>query len=316
MKLKYASIQISPTLAAIALLCLLGNQSDAQWIGSLKPNAVVAADGSGTHKTVQEAINAAPARSTQRFFIQIKPGTYKEKLTIPKNKGPITLYSDNANTAVLTYADYAGKADTGGKPLRVERSYSVSIDANDFAAENVTFENTHRISNRTGGKDDQAVALSVGGDRAVFRKCRFIGWQDTMYLRQNRQYFEDCYISGQVDYIFGEATAFFDRCELHCVAKGVAITAAATARVQQYGYVFLSCKITTEPLSNWITHLGRPLKPSASVTYLNTEMADVVAPEGWDNWGTLRMKRHPALPNTGTLGRGRIPKGAFLGQSN
>ncbi len=241
----------------------------------------VAADGSGDFKTVQEAINAAPTDKTKHFVIHIKPGTYKEKLTVPKGRGPITFLGDEARTTVLTYDDYAGRLDAAGKELGTGGSYSVKIDSDDFIAENITFENSHPMG---GGKGNQALALSFSGDRAVFRKCRFLGRQDTIYVERKRQYFEDCYITGQVDYIFGGATAWFERCELHCVAPGVSITAASTPQEQPYGYVFSSCKITAEPPADWKTHLGRPWRPYASVTYLNTEMADIIAPEGWDNW--------------------------------
>src|SRR6059058_4817348 len=106
-------IQISVLLTSLAAAT-----AHSQWISAgTKPNAVVAADGSGTHKTVQEAINAAPAKAKERFFIQIKPGTYKEKLVVPKDKGPISFYSGDAKTTILTYDDYAGKKDASDKPL-------------------------------------------------------------------------------------------------------------------------------------------------------------------------------------------------------
>src|SRR5438128_1104701 len=105
--------KVTRSLAVVLpLACLLAVTARAQWISAgAKPNAVVAADGSGTFKTVQEAIDAVPANGTERFFIQLKPGTYKEKLVIAKDKGPITLYGDDAKTTILTYDDYAGKAD-------------------------------------------------------------------------------------------------------------------------------------------------------------------------------------------------------------
>jgi pectinesterase len=234
-----------------------------------------------TAQELQEAINAAPSKGKERFYIQVKPGTYKEKLVFPKDKCPITIYGENAKTTILTYDDYAGKTDESGQKLGTGKSYSVKIESDDFAAENITFQNEHK---KEAGEGDQALALSVTGDRAVFRKCRFTGWQDTLYIERNRQYFEDCYISGQVDYIFGGATAFFERCELHCVAKGIAITAASTPQEQQYGYVFSHCKIMAEAPADWKTYLGRPWKPYASVTYLNTELPEIIAPAGWDNW--------------------------------
>ncbi|MCG9970003.1 pectinesterase family protein [Gramella sp. YB25] len=122
----------------------------------------------------------------------------------------------------------------------------------------------------------------MGGDKAVFNKCHFLGWQDTMYGGRSRQYFKDCYIEGSTDFIFGPSTAFFDSCELF-TKGGSAITAASTEEYVTYGYVFKNCNITgTGPN---ITTLGRPWRPYAAVAFINTEMSSSIKPEGWNNWG-------------------------------
>lgn len=102
--------------------------------------------------------------------------------------------------------------------------------ADDFTAENVTFENSF-------GQGSQAVAISVGGDRALFRNCHFTGWQDTLLLKSGRSYFENCQVAGAVDFIFGGGLAWFEKCELRCLAAGY-ITAASTSSSAPYGYVF------------------------------------------------------------------------------
>ena len=128
-------------------------------------------------------------------------------------------------------------------------------------AENITFENS-------AGPVGQALAIRVDGDRAVFRNCRFLGWQDTLFLNRGRQYFEDCYIQGHVDFIFGAATAFFERCHIHCLRNGY-IAAASTYDYYPYGFVFSNCKITGEP--DVKTYLGRPWRDFANTIYLDTE---------------------------------------------
>ena len=277
----------------------------AQWIGAdAKSNVVVAADGTGTYKTIQEAINAVPVKGKDRFFIEIKPGIYREKILVSKHKGPITLYGTDVRRTVLTYDDYADKNDVDGTPLRANRSYTVKVESDDFAAENLTFENTHRKTRVDG---DQALTLSLTGDREVFRKCRFTGWQDTVYANHGRQYFEDCYIAGQIDYIFGSAAAFFARCELHCLAPEIAITAASTERQKPYGYVFWHCKITAEPPANWRTHLGRPWSPYASVTFLYTEMVGIIAPKGWHSWYKADNQRTARFAEYKSTGPGGDP---------
>lgn len=240
-----------------------------------KPDAVVAADGSGQYKTVQAAIDAAPNKSTQRFVIRIKPGTYKEKIRVPREKGPITFLGENAETTILTFDDAAATV-RDGKAVGTAGSYSVQVQAKDFIAENITIENS------AGQKAGQAVALFMEGDRAIFRKCRILGWQDTLYAGSGRQYYEDCYIAGSTDFIFGGAPAWFERCVLHFRAGG-ALTAASTPAEQPYGYVFSNCTITGEPGVK--AGLGRTWRPAAAVAFLNTKMSEAVQPVAWSDWG-------------------------------
>ena len=121
----------------------------------------------------------------------------------------------------------------------------------------------------------------MDGDRAAFRNCRFLGWQDTILINRGRQYFENCYIAGHVDFIFGAATAWFENCQIHAL-KGGYLTAASTPVDVPFGYVFNKCSITGEPGVK--TLLGRPWRQFASVIYLNCEMSDVVQPKGWFDW--------------------------------
>lgn len=237
----------------------------------------VAADGSAQFKTVQEAINAVP--QTTRFdnpaIIHIKPGIYKELIYAQHEKRFVHLVGEDPEKTVLTYNLNANMIGVDGKPIGTFRTPSTFIDADDFTIENLTFENS-------AGPVGQALAIRVDGDRVTFRNCRFLGWQDTILLNRGRQYFENCYITGHVDFIFGAATAWFQNCHIHVLRDGY-ITAASTPPQQQFGFVFSHCKITAES-QNLKTYLGRPWRPYAGTIFLNTEMADVVRPEGWNNW--------------------------------
>ena len=173
-----------------------------------------------------------------------------------------------------------------GKPIGTFRTPSTTIDADDFTAENITFENS-------AGPVGQALAIRVDGDRAVFRNCRFLGWQDTILLNRGRQYFENCYIAGHVDFIFGAATAWFEKCHIHCLGDGY-ITAASTPVDQPFGFVFSNCKITGDKPETR-TYLGRPWRIYASTIFLNTEMSDVVRPEGWNDWKKPETQTDRAL---------------------
>ena len=170
---------------------------------------VVAQDGSGDFFTVQEAINAVPDfRKDVRTTILIRKGTYKEKLIIPESKINISLIGEDG--AILTYDGFANKKNVFGENMGTSGSSSCYIYAPDFYAENITFENSS-------GPVGQAVACFVSADRVYFKNCRFLGFQDTLYTysKQSRQYYEDCYIEGTVDFIFGWSTAVFNRCHIH-----------------------------------------------------------------------------------------------------
>jgi pectinesterase len=263
---------------------------------------IVAADGTGQYKTVQEAINAVPQTTSAAHpvIIRVKPGTYKELIYVQREKHFVRLVGDDAGRTVLTYDLNANLVGANGKPIGTFRTASTVIDADDFTAENVTFENS-------AGPVGQALALRVDGDRVAFRHCRFLGWQDTILLNRGRQYFEDCYITGHVDFIFGGATAFFDHCHVHCLRDGY-ITAASTPEREPYGFVFAHCRITGESPAVK-TYLGRPWRPFASVVYLDTEMSDVVRPAGWHNWDQPERERSARYAEYGSTGAGANARG-------
>ncbi len=238
-------------------------------------NLYVAADGSAPFKSVQAAIMAVPSGSRENpVVIHIAPGTYKELIYLQREKRFFRLVGENPTNTILSYDLYAGITNAEGHPIGTFKTPATTIDADDFTAENLTFENS-------AGPVGQALAIRVDGDRASFRHCRFLGWQDTILLNRGRQYFDDCYICGHVDFIFGAATAWFQNCEIHALRSGY-LTAASTPVDSPFGFVFSHCQITGEPGVK--TFLGRPWRLYASTIYLNCEMSDVVRPEGWNDW--------------------------------
>ena len=243
-----------------------------------KPDFVVAADGSGDFVTVQEAINAVPDMRSNRTVIYIKPGIYKEKLTLPANKTNVSFVADDAKTTILTYNDYAQTKNRFGENVGTSGSSSFFVYADGFSAENITFENS-------AGPVGQAVAVRIDGDKVSFRNCRFLGFQDTLYPHgdRSRQYYKNCYIEGTVDYIFGFSTCYFEDCELFCKKSGY-ITAASTPENTKYGFVFKNCKITGDA-PNGSFYLGRPWRPYAKVVFVECELPEIINPKGWHNWG-------------------------------
>ena len=280
--------------AAVASLLFAVNLVSAQ------TNFVVAADGSGNFKTVQEAINAVPqnTRFDNPAIIHVKPGIYRELIYVQHEKRFVHLVGDDPEKTILTYNLNANMIGLDGKPIGTFRTPSTFIDADDFTVENITFENS-------AGPVGQALAIRVEGDRVVFRNCRFLGWQDTMLINRGRQYFENCYITGHVDFIFGAATAWFEHCHIHILRDGY-ITAASTPPQQQFGFVFSHCQITSDgPTIK--TYLGRPWRPYASTIFLNTEMSEVIRPEGWNNWNQPEREKTVRYAEFGSTGAGAKP---------
>jgi len=260
---------------------------------------IVAADGSGQFRTVQAAVDAVAEHNTNPVVISIRPGVYKECIIVPRGKRFIRFVGQDPNKTVLTYDLNAGMLGDDGRPIGTFRTPSTTIVADDFSAENITFENS-------AGPVGQALALTVIGDRAVFRNCRFLGWQDTLLAQTGRQYFEKCYIAGHCDFIFGGSTAFFESCHIHCLRDGY-ITAAATPEHQPYGYVFSNCRITGES-ADVHTYLGRPWRDFAGVIFLNTEMSEVVRPAGWDNWRQPNREKTSRYAEYNSSGPGANPQ--------
>lgn len=239
---------------------------------------VVAPDGSGDFRTVQEAINAVPDFRKNETRIFIKKGTYKEKLVLAGSKTNVVFIGEDRDQTILTYDDFALKKNRFGEEIGTTGSTSFFVFGDGFRAENITFENSS-------GPVGQAVAVRVDGDMVAFINCRFLGFQDTLYPHgeKSRQYYKNCLIEGTVDFIFGWSTAVFDQCEIVCKDHGF-ITAPSTNEGTLFGFVFLDCKITGTA-SEASFYLGRPWRPFGKSAFLRCELGGMIKPEGWNNWG-------------------------------
>lgn len=253
--------------------------------GELK-TIVVAQDGSGDFRSVQAAFDAIPSGNSNPITIQIKSGVYKERLVLDSRKDFVSLKGENKNTTILTYDNHTGSILPNGDTVNTWTSASFFIYANNFKAENLTFENN------AGFTAGQAVAVFAHGDRLIFNNCIFKGFQDVLFCSGpgSKQYFNDCYIEGTTDFIFGPATAVFQNCHIHSKKKSH-VTAASTPRELKYGFVFFDCKLTGDSELTGVS-LGRPWTPYASVSYLRCEIGSHIGAEGWNNW------RNPANEST------------------
>jgi pectin methylesterase-like acyl-CoA thioesterase len=237
----------------------------------------------GAFTSIQSAINAVPAgTATNRTNIFIAPGEYTETSGSNGNlnigKPYVSLIGQGASPNVVVIQNSVGGL-TG--------STRVHSSASDFMAKNLTFKSTVGDNNGVG------VAMRNSADRSAFQNVHFVGFQDTLLAENGaRQYYRDCYITGDTDFIFGSATAVFESSVINSTSGGY-VTAANTSPQQAVGFVFLNSTLTAVgspgagPRS---VALGRPWQwpngTSASVAFINTKMGSHISTTGWDPWSS------------------------------
>lgn len=258
---------------------------------------VVATDNSGDYKTIQEAIDATPDFRKNRTTIFIKKGTYKEKLILPSSKTNVTFIGEDRDSTLVTYDDFASKNNIFGEEMGTTGSTSFYVFGDGFMAKNITFENSF-------GTGSQAVAVRVDGDKVTFKNCKFLGFQDTLYPhgKDSRQYYKDCYIEGSVDFIFGWSTAVFEECTIFCKEKGY-ITAPATNKGEEFGFVFINCNITGTAPHNSV-YLGRPWRAYGKSVFIKCHLDQVIKVDGWHNWGSKEKEKKAFFAEYNTTGEG------------
>ncbi|ESQ55858.1 hypothetical protein EUTSA_v10024582mg [Eutrema salsugineum] len=249
----------------------------------INANVVVAKDGSGKCKTIAQALAMVPMRNTRKFVIHIKQGVYKETVEVTKKMANVVFVGDGPTKTIIT-------GDIAFLPNRVGtyRTATVAVNGDYFMAKDIGFENT------AGAARHQAVALRVSADFAVFFNCHMNGYQDTLYVHTHRQFYRDCRISGTIDFVFGDAKAVFQNCEFvirrpmdnqQCI-----VTAQGRKdRRETTGIVIHNSRITGDATYLPVkaknrAFLGRPWKEYSRTIIMNTEIDDVIDPEGWLKW--------------------------------
>ncbi|MGD0442603.1 MAG: pectinesterase family protein [Edaphobacter sp.] len=281
------------------------------WAQSLKTLTVGATGADFT--TIQAAVNAAPDTGA---VIKIQPGVYREVVHVDKPKVQFRGDGNDWTKVVLVYGNSA--ASTCGTGC----SATLFVTGSDFFAGNMTIANDY---SKTSAVPSQAVALSLRADRAVLRHVRLLGAQDTLYAssigcmngqpdcKTGRQYYSDCYIEGHVDFIFGDAKAVFENCEIHSIPHGSGgyLTAQSNTRAEQdAGYVFIHCKITGDKGVGDV-YLGRPWRDYSTVIFMNTDIEAPIVAAGWSDWKSAPQPRLPTATYAefNSTGPGANPKG-------
>ncbi len=255
--------------------------------------------GNRIYKTIGAAIDAVAEKNEKPVKILVTSGTYREKVKITKPN--IILVGENAENTQIVYNDAEGtvvRPEDGGDGKKMYRmdcaSVTVEYTATGFSAINITFNNDFdEVANMQTMDSRQAFAIKNEADRSTFVHCRFLGNQDTLFANKNRQYYYQCYIEGDIDFIFGAATAVYEKCEIKSLdregdTKGY-ITAPSTL-IPDKGYLFLDCKLTSNIKEEGSVKLGRPWHPSfeqrpvnSSAIFKNCEMGAHISEIGWDH---------------------------------
>ncbi|KAI3940094.1 hypothetical protein MKW92_040061 [Papaver armeniacum] len=243
-------------------------------VASMQPDIIVSKDGNGTHKTIVAAIKAAPQLSNRRTIIYIKAGRKKKinLMFIGDGKGKTVITGGQSVADNLTTFHTASFAATG----------------TGFIARDITFENY------AGPAKHQAVALRVGADHAVVYRCNIIGYQDSLYVHSNRQFFRECDIYGTVDFIFGNAAVVIQNCSLYgrkpMAQQKITVTAQNRKDPNQntgisiHNSRILAASDLAPSKNSFQTFLGRPWKLYSRTVYMLSYMGDHVHPRGWLEW--------------------------------
>jgi len=276
------------------------------------PNVTVAKDGSGNYTTITAALNALPQKYKGRYVIYVKEGVYEENVIVTKKTENITIYGDGSQKSIVT-----GKKNyIDGVPTFQTATFAALGDG--FMAQSIGFRNT------AGPEKHQAVALRVQADRSIFLNCRMEGYQDTLYAQTHRQFYRSCYITGTVDFIFGDAAAIFQNCMIY-VRKPMdnqqnIITAQGRVdKRETTGIVLQNCRILADDKLNSEkakikSYLGRPWKEYSRTIIMETEIGDLIQPAGWLEWsGDFALKTlyyaeyNNKGPGSSTSGRVKWP---------
>lgn len=294
--------------------------------------------GDGDFLTVTQALLALPKDSNEPITLRIHPGIYKEKITICRNH--LTLLGTGASPeeTILTFDDYAFAQMEDGSNRGTFRSYSVFVDASDVTIQNLTIENSSGDENLVG----QAIALYVDGDRFQCLNCRLLSRQDTLFTGplppkelqpggfigpkqfapriNGRHYYKDCTICGNIDFIFGSATAYFDHCHLislmHREDQSIQgyVTAPSTPEGQEYGYVFYDCSFTSSECPQESVYLARPWRDYGQSVFLHCVVGPHIHPDLFHDWGKSAAREHcffSAYRLTNKEGSNILPKASF-----
>ncbi|KAL5705988.1 putative pectinesterase 67 [Ranunculus cassubicifolius] len=236
-------------------------------------------EGGGDFKSVQEAVNAVPDGNTEWIIIHVRKGIYKEKVHIPKEKEYIFMRGNGKGKTKIVWGACTTNNNTDSATLLVE--------ADNFIAFGISFKNDANIGLPSDIQNDrQSVAALVGGDKNAFYHCAFYSSHNTLFDYKGRHFYDDCYIQGSIDFIFGRARSIYHGCEIFVVSDdrveiGGSITAQSRESAEEKsGFVFLDGRV----YGIGGVYLGRAKGAYSRVIFAKTYLSKTIVPQGWTNW--------------------------------
>ena len=288
----------------------------------VSPDVKTGIESTTEYPTIQMAMDHAPDAGTGRVYVHIYPGQYRERVIVTQNRPRMTLIGMGSSPSDVVITNSLNASQAGGTYF----TQTVEVNGDGFEADNITFENS-------AGNTGQAVAVAVRSDRAIFKHCRFLGHQDTLFADYGRQYYTASYVEGGVDFIFGDATAVFDHSEIHALSPGFLTAQSRIKASETTGFVIANSRVTStvndaadlggrrasdssnpasgsrsSASSQGSFYLGRPWRPYARVVYLNTSLPSDLSSAGWNNWSKASNETTAFFAEYKSTGPGASPK--------
>ncbi len=295
-------------------------------------------DNNSEYISLTEAIASLSSDESEHITIKIAPGEYYEKIELRRGNVTIEGTGSEAKDTLLFYDDCARQDMPDGSKRGTFRSYSFFIDASNVTIKNLTIANT----SGTEDKAWQAIALYADGDDLLFENVRLLGHQDTLFTGplppkelqpggfigpkqfderiNGHHHYKNCYICGNVDFIFGSATALFEDCEIESLPRAFEdgiqgyVTAPSTPEGQEYGYIFKGCNFISKDCPPGSVYLGRPWRDYARSVFIDCTVGEHICKEGFHDWDKPHARECSCFATYGCFrpdGEAFVPEAAF-----
>ena len=287
--------------------------------------------------TLSQAISLLPPDDGSPAVIRLAPGVYREKAVLARANTSIE--GAGAEKTRLVWDDAAYTILEDGRKRGTFRTATLRTDAQRITLRGLTIENAAAPREAAG----QAIALYADGDGLLVEDCVLLGAQDTLFTAPlppreiekdgfigpkqfaprvpQRQIYRRCRIAGDVDFIFGGAAAWFERCDIitrdgrsdRSAPFAAFCTAASTPEGQAFGYVFDHCRFIGEGCPDDSVYLGRPWRDWAKTVLLNCELWPHIRREGFDDWNKPLAHETAFFAEYGSFGPGaQGPRAPFV----